>query len=94
MRTKTIGTLGIQPLATFRTVVQQQEGIFGPLMASGTWGPRNTITMAIGPSPVNRAVLEISEGDEPLPREGHARICQGDCFAEGRPAKVVAYRLV
>jgi hypothetical protein len=94
MRTRTIGTPGIQQLAAFQSVVQQQEGIFGPLIALGTWGQSNTMTMAIGPSPANRAVLEIYEGEAPLPRAGHAPICQGDCFVEGRPAKVVAYRLV
>ncbi len=92
MPSKTAVTAGNQSLADFETVVQQQEGIFGPLTALGKQGSNNTITFDIGPMPANRAVLATYEGDAPPARDGHSVVCKGDCLVDGQPAKVVAYR--
>jgi hypothetical protein len=72
--------------------VQQQEGVFGPLTALGKEGSNNTITLEIGPSPTNRALLETFQGGQPPEKAGHALICSGDCLVNGQPAKVAAYR--
>lgn len=90
--TETVEITGNQSLADFQTVVQEQEGIFGPLTALGTQGSNNTITLDIGPTPANRAVLETYEGDAPPAKDGHSVVCTGDCLVDGQPAKVVAYR--
>lgn len=90
--TKTVGTPGNQSLADFQTVVQQQEGIFGPLKALGRDGQNNTIILEIGPSPINRALLETYEGNKPPNKAGHVLVCTGECLVEGQPAKVAAYR--
>lgn len=92
MATKTVGTPGNQSLAEFQTVVQQQEGIFGPLKALGREDPNNTITLEIGSTPAKRAVLEIYEGDEPPDKPDHVRICKAICLVKGKPANVAAYR--
>ena len=92
MDTKTVGTPGNQSLADFQTVVQQQEGIFGPLNALGRQDPNNIITLEIGESPVKRALLEIYEGDKPPTKAGHKLICNGECLVKSQPAKVAAYR--
>ena len=91
---KTIGTSGSQSLAGFQTVVQQKEGVFGPLIALGKQGSDNTITYDIGDSPAkaNRAVLDVYEGAEPPSKDNHTLICTGDCLVEGASAKVAAYR--
>ncbi|MBI2998136.1 MAG: hypothetical protein HYY46_06725 [Deltaproteobacteria bacterium] len=92
MRSKTVATPGSQSLAEFQTVVQQQEGIFGPLTALGKKDQNNTITLQIGPGPGNRAVLETYKGNNPPEKGGFDLICAGDCLVEGQPAKVAAYR--
>ncbi len=90
--TETRETTGNQSLADFETVVQQQEGIFGPLTALGKQGSNNTITLDIGPAPANRAVLATYASDAPPAKDGHSVVCTGDCLVDGQPAKVVAYR--
>ena len=92
MGSKTVGTPGNQSLADFQTVVQDQEGIFGPLTALGKEGSNNTITLDIGPSPNNRALLETFQGSQPPEKSGHTLICSGDCLVESQPANVAAYR--
>ncbi|MGH7831236.1 MAG: hypothetical protein ACREP8_13785, partial [Candidatus Binatia bacterium] len=81
-----------QSLDLFQTVVQQQEGIFGPLIGLGKEGQNNTITLEIGDAPANRAVIETYEGAEPPNKAGHDLICKGNCLVQGQPAKVAAYR--
>ncbi len=92
MATKTVGTPGTQSLDDFQTVVQQQEGIFGPLFGLGKDGANNTITLTIGPKPAKRAVLATYSGDTPPQRDGHEIICSAECLVEEHSVKVVAYR--
>jgi hypothetical protein len=94
MADKTIGTPGNQSLPQFETVVQQNEGIFGPLKALGKQDKNNTITLEIGPAPGNRAILATYEGDAPPTKQGHSVVCKGDCLVDGKATKVAAYRLV
>ena len=91
--TRTVPTPGTQTLAEFQRVVQQQEGIFGPLKTLGREGENNTITLEIAPAPVNRALLEVYRNDQPPPKVGHTIICTAECLVEGQLAKIVAYRL-
>jgi hypothetical protein len=92
MPSKTVATPGSQSLTDFQTVVWQQEGIFGPLTALGTENQNNTITLDVGPSPANRAMLEKIQGDSPPAKAGYDLICSGDCLVESQPTKVAAYR--
>lgn len=92
MADKTIGTPGNQSLPQFETVVQQNEGIFGPLKALGKQDKNNTITLEIGSAPDNRAILATYDGDAPPVKQGHSVVCKGDCLVDGKAAKVVAYR--
>ena len=92
MPNQTVESDGNRPLAEFQTVVQQQEGIFGPLQELAHRGSNNTITLEVGSSPEKRAVLDIYEGAEPPDKENHSLICKGDCLVGGAPAKVAAYR--
>jgi hypothetical protein len=90
--TKTVETPGSQTLAKFQEVVQQNEGIFGPLKALGKNKQNNTITLDVGSTPNNRAILETYEGDKPPTKDGFDSVCSGDCLVEGKAAKVAAYR--
>ncbi|MBI3799357.1 MAG: hypothetical protein HY268_20625 [Deltaproteobacteria bacterium] len=90
--TKTVATSGNQKLAEFQTVVQQQEGIFGPLKEFGRDGQNNTITLEIGPKPANRALLEIYDSPPPPTKSGHLLVCTSECLVEGQEKKVAAYR--
>lgn len=94
MSTRTVQTPGDQSLVDFQTVVQQQEGIFGPLTALGKQGSNNTITLQVGPSPTNRAILETYDSTDPPAKEGYDLVCTGDCLVESQPAKTAAYRKV
>lgn len=90
--TLTVGTPGNLSLAEFQAVVQQQEGIIGPLKWLGREGQNNTITLEIGPAPNNRALLETYGGAGPPLKPGHVLICIGESLIESQPAKVAAYR--
>ena len=92
--TKTVETPGKQSLADFQKVVQQQEEIFGPLKALGQEGDDNTITLEIGPSPKNLAVLETYKDADPADKLGYVLICKANCLVEGKPANVAAYRQI
>jgi len=94
MPSKKLGTPGSQPLAVFETVVQQKEGIFGPLKSLGKYGKNNTFELEIGPSPNNRAELEEYASEEPPKKEGYTFICKGDCLVNSLDAKVAAYRKI
>lgn len=89
---ETVETPGNKSLAGFQTVVQQQEGLFGPLTALGKQGSNNTVTLDIGDAPANRAVLATYDSNTPPNRGGHGIVCTGDCLVNGQSAKVVAYR--
>ena len=92
MPIQTVESDGNRPLTEFQTVVQQQEGIFGPLQELAHQGSNNTITLEVGTSPEKRAVLDTYDGAEPPAKENHFLICSGDCLVGGAPAKVAAYR--
>lgn len=79
-------------LADFQTIVQQQEGIFGPLVSLRSGQGFNVIGLDVGDAPANRAILETFEADSPPSKDGHAIVCSGDCLVSGNPAKVVAFR--
>lgn len=88
----TVHTPGHQSLMNFQTMVQQQEGIFGPLRTLGREGQNNAITLEINHCPTNRALLETYDSSAPLNKPDHRLICAGECLVSGQPARVAAYR--
>ena len=92
MTTEKVGSSGSRPLAKFEIVVQQNEGIFGPLVSLSSQGTDNVIELEIGNKPQNRAVLATFIGDSAPEKSGHTLVCKGDCLVDGNPAKVAAYR--
>ena len=86
-------TPGSQDLPTFQTVVQQQEGIFGPLVALASQIPNNVMTFQVGPSPdtAHRATLEVFAGHPPE-KTGFILVCIGNCLVSGTAQSVAAYR--
>jgi hypothetical protein len=93
MATTHATTSGANDIATFQGVVQQQEGIFGPLTNLRADGPNNVMTFEVGPSPptAKRAVLEVYAGHPPN-KVGHALICVANCMVSGALKDVAAYR--
>jgi hypothetical protein len=84
---------GNKPLDYLQAVIQQEEGIFGPLQSLAAQAPNNVITMIVGPSPPSsqRAVLATYDGHPPE-KPGATLICVADCLVDGNTAKVAAYR--
>ena len=92
MADREVKTDGSQSLADFQSVVQQQEGIYGPLVSLRSNQGFNFMGFDVGESPTNRAVLETFDGDNPPDKSGHSTVCSGDCLVSGNPEKVAAYR--
>ena len=84
---------GAKPLSELQAVVQQQEGIFGPLQSLSMQPPNNVMTLIVGPSPplTERALLETYT-DHPPAKTGAILICVAECLVNGQSAKVAAYR--
>lgn len=93
MATANATTSGSNDIGTFQGVVQQQEGIFGPLTGLRTEGPNNVMTFDIAPSPPagKRAMLEVYTG-HPAEKPGHILICVATCMVSGALSNVAAYR--
>jgi len=93
MATVREATPGSQDLPTFQTVVQQQEGVFGPLTALSSEGPNNVMTFEVGPSPdaPHRAILATYTGHPPA-KDGCVLVCIGNCLVSGAAQQVAAYR--
>ncbi|MCW3477344.1 hypothetical protein [Limobrevibacterium gyesilva] len=86
-------TPGSQDLATFQTVVQQQEAIFGPLQGIGGEGMNNIMTFVIGPSPdAARATILVTYTGHPPAKDGFQLVAIGTCLVSGAPVQVAAYR--
>jgi hypothetical protein len=90
-----IASDGSKDLPFLQTIVQQQEGIFGPITALASMPPNNVLSFQVGPSPApaKRAVLE-SFTDHPPQKDKHELICIGNCLVSGKTAKMAAYRPV
>jgi hypothetical protein len=84
---------GNQPLSYLQTVVQQEEGIYGPLSGLMAQAPNNVMTLQIGASPAvgKRAVLEVYSGHPPQ-KDGHVLICVANCLVNAAMQSVAAYR--
>lgn len=93
MAIATEATPGAQDLATFQTVIQQQEGIFGPLTSLSSSGGNNIMTLQVGPSPdaAHRALIEIYS-DHPPAKQGYTLVCIGSCLVSSAAKQVAAYR--
>lgn len=93
MATVREATPGSQDLQTFETVVQQSEGIFGPLMSIESESSNNIMTFQIGPSPTadHRANLVVYS-DHPPKKDGFVLICIGSCLVESKVQQIAAYR--
>jgi len=93
MATAQEATPGSQDLVTFQTVVQQQEGIFGPLTSLSSSGDKNLMTFQVGPSPdsSHRAIL-ATYTDHPPTKVGSVLVCIGNCLVSGALQQIAAYR--
>lgn len=94
MASETVATAASLSLFELQTIVQQQEEIFGPLIALGSQGQGNLITLEIGTTPSNRAQLEISVGEPPPQKPGHKVVCTGSVFVNSNSVNVTAYRKI
>ena len=83
---------GARPLGELQTIVQQNEGIFGPLLALSSHGVNNFMTFAIGQRPAQRAELELIGAGNAPPKPDHDLVCVGDVMVNARPVRVAAYR--
>ncbi len=92
MPTRTVHSDGSFDLATFQTNVQQQEEIFGPLLAMSTTGQDNELVLEIASAPSNRAVLEKIDSDAAPEKPGHRVICTGNVFVNRSKQSLAAYR--
>jgi hypothetical protein len=74
-------------------IVNQQEGIFGPLQSISAQPPNNVLTLVVGPSPPadQRSVLVEFE-DHPPARPGSTMICAGPCLVNSKLSSVAAFR--
>ena len=93
--TQTLSTPGSQDLATFQTVVQQQEQIFGPLTALSSAAGNNLMTFTIGTSPDDNHLAQLAtySGATPPARAGFSVACTGSCLVSSGVQQVVAYRV-
>lgn len=84
---------GNNPLSYLQTVIQQEEGIFGPLQGLAVQAPNNVMTLVVGASPPvgQRAVLETYT-DHPSAKPDAELICVAPCLVQGALVKVAAYR--
>lgn len=101
----TLVSVGINTDASLndlQTIVQQQEGTLGPLVAfgngellaaDGTTEQRITTVVCDtdqdSPVGTKRAVLQLASAPSPA---GTTPICTGDCYVSGQITKVAAYR--
>lgn len=93
MATAREATPGTQDLPTFQTVVQENEGIFGPLQLISTEGDNNIMTFLVGdsPDPEHRVILDIYT-DHPDPKQGYCLVYAGICLVSGAAKRIAAYR--
>jgi hypothetical protein len=89
----TVEVIGTLSLVNLQTKVQDEEGIFGPLVDLGTRGANNALWLSVGTAPA-KAVLEAYDGAAPPQKPNHTLICAGLCWVEGEPQKIAAYRPV
>jgi len=94
MSTATVATQPDLSLRKLQLIVQQQEGIFGPLTQISTGNGKNVLEFEVRARPKVRAVLKVSDQDQPAPRKGFDLVCHGDCFIAGKQTRVAAYRAV
>jgi hypothetical protein len=92
MTSSTVASDGGLSLDQFQTVVQQNEGIFGPLLALSSQGSNNIITLEVGQSPEQRVQLEIIAGTPAPDKPEHEIVCTGNVLVGGSPVVVAAYR--
>ncbi len=93
MATAKEATPGSQALPTFQKEVQDNEGIFGPLLSLSSEGVNNIMTFQVGPKPdiAHRAILDTYT-DHPSQKAGYTLICTGACLVSNASQQVGAYR--
>jgi len=90
---RTVGSPGTLSLAEFQRRIQQQESIYGPLVALGCEGGSNLMTFEVSPTaPASRIELEILGEGNPPAKPGHSLVCTGYVVAENKTLSVGAYR--
>jgi hypothetical protein len=92
MSTAKVATQPDLSLNKLQLIVQQQEGIFGPLTHISTGEGKNVLEFEVRAKPKVRAVLKVSDQDPPVPKKGHVLVCHGDCFISGKKKHVAVFR--
>lgn len=84
---------GNQDIAAFQLLIQQQEGIMGPLISLWSEPPLNVMTFGVGPSPdADHRTILATYTDHPPAKDGFFLFCAGSCLIDGSVQQVAAYR--
>jgi hypothetical protein len=101
---KSVGIKKDTSLGDLQTIVQQQEGLLGPLIALGhglllasdgitTEQDLTVLTLDMDQAPpAKRATLRQAVGGQAVPVAGSTPICTGDCYVSGEIQTIAAYR--
>ena len=100
---KSVGVNKDTSLSDLQTIVQQQEGQLGPLIALGhgellasdgtTEQDVTVLTVDMDQDPpVKLATLQQAVGGQAVPLAGSTLICTGDCYVSGQILTIAAYR--
>ena len=92
MATATVATDPDLSLKKLQLIVQQQEGIFGPLKQFKAGVLSNILEFEVTAIPRHRAILKTSGQVEPAATKGYVLLCHGDCFIAGKKTHVAAFR--
>lgn len=92
MASQTVAAAGSSDLPTLQTIVQQNEGIYGPLIALGSSGADSLLTFNVGQTPAKRAELFVIAALPAPNRPGQTLICTGVVFVSSIQKLVAAYR--
>lgn len=92
MASKLFRSDGSNDLNFLQTVVNQQEGIYGPLIALTSEIGQTYLVFQRGAPPNPRSVLATITGEPAPPRPPQSAACSGLCVLEGQEKWVAAYR--
>ena len=94
MATTQVKVEGRKTKSELQTIIQQQEGLFGPLAKLDSANGYTIVTLTVGRSPDKgkRVVLEIFDGPHPPGKAGYKIVCSGKCLIASALTQIVAYR--
>ena len=92
MASKLFRSDGSNDLTFLQTVVNQQEGIYGPLIALTSEIGQTYLVFQRGAAPNPRSVLVKIDGEPAPARPPQTVACSGLCVLGGQETWVAAYR--